>query len=183
MVIYFPQLFLFPLFLSSFSKRSFDFSHEVNLSVRQSGFTIYRRYKPEKENEILVKAGSPLRLFHKEIEAYLTCEGLFGEEVTENGEYRLSGDRRQRRRQISCDASLCNASLFSSSSTASHRSKQPEDVVPIDVRHHVLAVRVSRWDHQRWVKLEATLVDIFALLRSHSQEASSSGSSVFASDT
>ena len=58
--------------------------------MRQSGFTIYRRYKPEKENEILVKAGSPLRLFHKEIEAYLTCEGLFGDEVTENGKTHAS---------------------------------------------------------------------------------------------
>ena len=87
-IIIFPQL-IFLRFQWPSSKCSSDSSHEVNLSVRQSGFTIYRRYKPEKENEILVKAGSPLRLFHKEIEAYLTCEGLFGDEVTENGENRF----------------------------------------------------------------------------------------------
>ena len=64
-------------------------SHELNLSVRQSGFTIYRRYKPERDHEMLVKAGVPLRLFHKEIEAYLTCEGLFDDELTEDGQFNL----------------------------------------------------------------------------------------------
>ena len=35
------------------------------------------------------QAGVPLRLFHKEIEAYLCAEGLFDDEVTENGTVKL----------------------------------------------------------------------------------------------
>ncbi len=31
------------------------------------------------------KAGVPLRLFHKEVEGYMVCEGLFEDEVTEEG--------------------------------------------------------------------------------------------------
>ncbi len=31
------------------------FSHELNLSVRQSGFTIYRRYKPEWNDDNMLK--------------------------------------------------------------------------------------------------------------------------------
>ena len=33
----------------------------------------------------LLQAGVPLRLFHKEIEAYLCAEGLFDDEITEDG--------------------------------------------------------------------------------------------------
>jgi inositol 1,4,5-triphosphate receptor type 1 len=32
-----------------------------------------------------VQGGSVIRLFHKELEAYLVAEGLFEEEVTEDG--------------------------------------------------------------------------------------------------
>ena len=34
---------------------------------------------------VFVKAGSMIRLFHKELEAYLVAEGLFDEELTEDG--------------------------------------------------------------------------------------------------
>ena len=34
---------------------------------------------------LFLQAGVPLRLFHKEIEAYLCAEGLFGDEITEDG--------------------------------------------------------------------------------------------------
>ncbi|KAI0218263.1 hypothetical protein LSAT2_030020, partial [Lamellibrachia satsuma] len=64
-------------------------SHELNMSVRQSGFTVYRRYKPEKQDENMLKAGVPLRLFHKEIEANLCAEGLFDDEVTEDVHFRV----------------------------------------------------------------------------------------------
>ena len=30
-------------------------SHELNMSVRQSGFTVYRRYKPEKKDKNMLK--------------------------------------------------------------------------------------------------------------------------------
>ena len=33
----------------------------------------------------LLQGGSVLRLFHKELEAYLVAEGLFDEEITEDG--------------------------------------------------------------------------------------------------
>ena len=34
----------------------------------------------------LLQGGSVLRMFHKELEAYLVAEGLFDEEITEDGE-------------------------------------------------------------------------------------------------
>ena len=33
----------------------------------------------------ILKGGSVLRLFHKELEAYLVAEGLFEEQLTEEG--------------------------------------------------------------------------------------------------
>ena len=36
---------------------------------------------------IIFQAGVPIRLFHKEIEAYLVAEGLFEDEVTEDGKF------------------------------------------------------------------------------------------------
>ncbi|KAK2186847.1 hypothetical protein NP493_187g03055 [Ridgeia piscesae] len=73
-----------------FDERSvYSLSHELNLSMGQSGFTIYRRYKPEPQATEMLKAGVPLRLFHKEIEAYLCAEGLFHDEVTEDVHLRL----------------------------------------------------------------------------------------------
>jgi len=35
--------------------------------------------------DILFQGGSVLRLFHKELEAYLVAEGLFDDEITEDG--------------------------------------------------------------------------------------------------
>ena len=57
----------------------------MNLSVQQSGFSIIRKYKPTPENVERVKAGDVIRLFHREIEAYLVAEGLFNEDVQEDG--------------------------------------------------------------------------------------------------
>jgi inositol 1,4,5-triphosphate receptor type 1 len=34
---------------------------------------------------LFLQGGSCIRLFHKELEAYLVAEGLFDEEVTEDG--------------------------------------------------------------------------------------------------
>lgn len=33
----------------------------------------------------ILQGGSVVRLFHKELEAYIVAEGLFNEEVTEDG--------------------------------------------------------------------------------------------------
>nr|KAG5699258.1 hypothetical protein BaRGS_000460 [Batillaria attramentaria] len=60
-------------------------SHELNLSVRQSGFTLYRKYKPSADDGTKIRVGDPLRFYHKEMEAYLVAEGLFDDELTEDG--------------------------------------------------------------------------------------------------
>lgn len=39
----------------------------------------------EKEDSVKLRAGQPIRLFHKEIEAYLVAEGLFDDDITEDG--------------------------------------------------------------------------------------------------
>lgn len=36
---------------------------------------------------LLTQGGSVIRLFHKELEAYLVAEGLFDDEITEDGEF------------------------------------------------------------------------------------------------
>lgn len=41
----------------------------------------------EKEDSTKLRAGQPIRLFHKEIEAYLVAEGLFDDEIVEDGSY------------------------------------------------------------------------------------------------
>lgn len=61
------------------------YSHELNLSVQQSGFTIYRKYKPAPEDMDRVKVGDIIRFYHKEMEAYLVAEGLFDDELLEDG--------------------------------------------------------------------------------------------------
>lgn len=63
----------------------FFISHELNLSVQQSGFTIYRKYKPAPEDMDRVKVGDIIRFYHKEMEAYLVAEGLFDDELLEDG--------------------------------------------------------------------------------------------------
>ena len=35
---------------------------------------------------LTLQGGSALRLFHKELEAYVVCEGLFDDGVTEDGD-------------------------------------------------------------------------------------------------
>ncbi|XP_070173454.1 inositol 1,4,5-trisphosphate-gated calcium channel ITPR3-like [Littorina saxatilis] len=64
-------------------------SFELNLSVRQSGFTLYRKYKPTDDDENKIKVGDPMRFYHKEMEAYLVAEGLFDDELTEDVHLRL----------------------------------------------------------------------------------------------
>lgn len=56
------------------------------MSVQQSGFTIYRKYKPALGDSSKIKFGDLIRFYHKEMEAYLVAEGLFDDEVLEDGE-------------------------------------------------------------------------------------------------
>lgn len=64
-------------------------SYELNLSVQQSGFTVFRKYKPSPEDEKKVKVGDIVRFYHKEMEAYLVAEGLFDDELTEDVHLRM----------------------------------------------------------------------------------------------
>ncbi|XP_023930445.1 inositol 1,4,5-trisphosphate receptor type 3 [Lingula anatina] len=63
--------------------------HELNLSVRHSGFTVYRHLKPGPENEDRLLPGAPIQLFHKDIEAYLVAEGSFDEALVEDVHLRV----------------------------------------------------------------------------------------------
>ncbi|CAH1798712.1 unnamed protein product [Owenia fusiformis] len=62
---------------------------ELNLGVLPSGYTVIKSYRPTEGQETVVKAGSVLRLFHKELEAYLVAEGLFDDEITEDVHLRI----------------------------------------------------------------------------------------------
>ncbi|KAK3095936.1 hypothetical protein FSP39_021047 [Pinctada imbricata] len=64
-------------------------SHEMNLSVQQSGFTVFRKYKPSETDVDKVKAGTIIRLFHREMEAYLVAEGLFNDQILEDVHLRM----------------------------------------------------------------------------------------------
>ncbi|XP_065924756.1 inositol 1,4,5-trisphosphate receptor type 2 isoform X4 [Magallana gigas] len=64
-------------------------SHELNVSVQQSGFTINRKYKPVAGDETKLQFGDIIRFYHKEMEAYLVAEGLFDDEICEDVHMRL----------------------------------------------------------------------------------------------
>ncbi|XP_055955374.1 inositol 1,4,5-trisphosphate receptor type 1 [Patella vulgata] len=65
------------------------FGSELNLGVERSGFTLVRFCKENPEIDLFVKGGCVIRLFHKELEAYLVAEGLFDEDVTEDVHFRI----------------------------------------------------------------------------------------------
>ncbi|CAD5116200.1 DgyrCDS5116 [Dimorphilus gyrociliatus] len=72
---------------------------ELNLAVDQTGFTVVRYSRAPKieetptslstEYEDLIKGGSVVRLFHKELEAYVVAEGLFNESLIEQVHLRI----------------------------------------------------------------------------------------------
>ncbi|XP_071092410.1 inositol 1,4,5-trisphosphate-gated calcium channel ITPR3-like isoform X4 [Haliotis cracherodii] len=66
-----------------------NFGSELNLGVERTGFTLVRFCKENPELDLFVKGGCAIRLFHKELEAYLVAEGLFDEEVTEDVHFRI----------------------------------------------------------------------------------------------
>ncbi|KAL4233979.1 hypothetical protein ACF0H5_005634 [Mactra antiquata] len=69
---------------------NFTFGSELNLGVERSGFTLIRYQKrPAEDTLSFVRGGSVVRLFHKELEAYLVAEGLYGEESTEDVHFRI----------------------------------------------------------------------------------------------
>ncbi|XP_064599288.1 inositol 1,4,5-trisphosphate receptor type 1-like [Liolophura sinensis] len=62
---------------------------ELNLGVERSGFTLIGSYRETSDQEKFVRGGSVIRLFHKELEAYLVAEGLFDDVVTEDVHFRV----------------------------------------------------------------------------------------------
>ncbi|KAL5022859.1 hypothetical protein ScPMuIL_002014, partial [Solemya velum] len=74
---------------SQFQIDHFTEGSEVNLGVERSGFTLVRFHKEVSEVDLYVRGGSVIRLFHKELEAYLVAEGLFDDDVTEDVHFRI----------------------------------------------------------------------------------------------
>ncbi|XP_062618413.1 inositol 1,4,5-trisphosphate receptor type 1-like [Saccostrea cucullata] len=67
----------------------FSYGSELNLGVERSSFTLIGSYRELQEQEKFVRGGSVIRLFHKELEAYLVAEGLFEDCVTEDVHFRI----------------------------------------------------------------------------------------------
>ncbi|OAF66980.1 hypothetical protein A3Q56_05306, partial [Intoshia linei] len=64
-------------------------SYELNQSVQQTGFTLYIRSVNDTLDIECFRGGDVIRIFHKEIEANLCCEGLFDVEQTEDVHFRF----------------------------------------------------------------------------------------------
>ncbi|CAH1800294.1 unnamed protein product [Owenia fusiformis] len=67
----------------------FSTGSELNLGVDMAGFTVVKHYRPSEETDNVIRSGSVLRLFHKDLEAYVVAEGVFGEPFTEDVHLRL----------------------------------------------------------------------------------------------
>nr|XP_022341731.1 inositol 1,4,5-trisphosphate receptor type 2-like isoform X4 [Crassostrea virginica] len=67
----------------------FSYGSELNLGVERSSFTLIGSYRQLQEQDRFVRGGSVIRLFHKELEAYLVAEGLFEDCVTEDVHFRI----------------------------------------------------------------------------------------------
>ncbi|KAH9502990.1 hypothetical protein Btru_072536 [Bulinus truncatus] len=68
---------------------SFSYGSELNLGVERSSFTLIGSYRDRPEEIRFVRGGCVVRLFHKELEAYLVAEGLFDEAVIEDVHFRI----------------------------------------------------------------------------------------------
>ncbi|OAF68200.1 hypothetical protein A3Q56_04067 [Intoshia linei] len=64
-------------------------SYELNQSVQKTGFTLYIRSIKDNLNVECFRGGDVIRIFHKEIESNLCCEGLFDVEQTEDVHFRF----------------------------------------------------------------------------------------------
>lgn len=62
---------------------------ELNLGVERSSFTLIGSHRINPDQSKFVRGGSVIRLFHKELEAYLVAEGLFEESITEDVHFRV----------------------------------------------------------------------------------------------
>ncbi|KAI0227414.1 hypothetical protein LSAT2_022123 [Lamellibrachia satsuma] len=67
----------------------FTVGSEVNLGIQPAGFTVVRTCRPTQEILTKVRGGSVIRMFHKELEAYIVAEGLFDDDITEDVHLRI----------------------------------------------------------------------------------------------
>ncbi|CAH1798283.1 unnamed protein product [Owenia fusiformis] len=102
---------------------------ELNLGVEQTGFTLVKCGKPSEEDEKFLKGGCALRMFHKELEAYVVAEGLFDEEVNEDVHLRI--------REID---QLVPKTLYPSSSGITYWQ--------VEAEQSILKGDVLRWEQQ-----------------------------------
>lgn len=62
---------------------------EINLGIQPAGLTVVKSWRPTVSEENIVRGGSMVRLFHKELEAYVVAEGLFNDVITEDVHLRI----------------------------------------------------------------------------------------------
>ncbi|KAK0061845.1 inositol 1 4 5-trisphosphate receptor type 2, partial [Biomphalaria pfeifferi] len=79
----------------------FSYGSELNLGVERSSFTLIGSFRDHPEESRFVRGGCVVRLFHKELEAYLVAEGLFDEAVIEDVHFRIRAIDQHRPKSLS----------------------------------------------------------------------------------
>ncbi|XP_060075349.1 inositol 1,4,5-trisphosphate receptor type 1-like [Ylistrum balloti] len=113
----------------SFQIDHFTFGSELNLGVERSSFTLIGCYREHADQERFVRGGSVIRLFHKELEAYLVAEGLFDDCITEDVHFRIRVIDQHRPKSLS--ASTSGITYWQ-----------------IEAEHSILDGDVIRWEQQ-----------------------------------
>ncbi|GFO23773.1 inositol 1,4,5-trisphosphate receptor type 1 [Plakobranchus ocellatus] len=107
----------------------FSRGSELNLGVERSSFTLIGSYRDRPERGRFVRGGCVVRLFHKELEAYLVAEGLFDDAVVEDVHFRIRAIDQHRPKSLS-------------PSTSGITYWQ------IEAEHSILDCDVLRWEQQ-----------------------------------
>ncbi|CAD5118285.1 DgyrCDS6999 [Dimorphilus gyrociliatus] len=68
---------------------NFTRGSEVNLGVDYTYFSIKLHFRPSEKNEKYLRGGDIVRFYHKDLEAYLCAEGVFGESEGEDVHFRV----------------------------------------------------------------------------------------------
>ncbi|XP_059139568.1 inositol 1,4,5-trisphosphate receptor type 1-like isoform X3 [Physella acuta] len=85
----------------SFQIDHYTFGSELNLGVERSSFTLIGSFRDRPEQNRFVRGGCVIRLFHKELEAYLVAEGLFDESLIEDVHFRIRAIDQHRPKSLS----------------------------------------------------------------------------------
>ncbi|XP_046366515.2 inositol 1,4,5-trisphosphate receptor type 3-like isoform X5 [Haliotis rufescens] len=127
---------------------NFSCGSELNLGVERSSFTLIGSMRENLELDKFVRGGSVIRLFHKELEAYLVAEGLFDEVVTEDVHFRVRAIDQHRPKSLS-------------PSTSGITYWQ------IEAEHSILDGDVLRWEQQ--IRLRHMLTRQYLCIDSRSE--------------